>query len=454
MRKVERGFALLTLFGFALVCGCSCSDEVQSQLESQLVSTGGLAFNHAPPNDPPMRLRDALPGLTVEGDDFGLRGALEAANVGSDGGVRITISRSGEQGEPTQVRAEIDATYAHLPEWTVVSGRVEGIVGTGSDGRGTPSADQLRTAVADAIVGALAEHRPGDAAPPTDPGPVRDVAVGNRRDCFLHEGGVVRCRFSHGTQEHTLPVPGMERAEAIEAGGSSVCALVSAGRAWCLGRGAHESVERFRATEVCDLVGARSLSVHEAHGCSIDEDGRVTCWGVPQDGECARRGPEPIVGPEGPISGATVITVGLSRACAATPDAVWCWKHGERPAAVPDTAGFEHVSTLFWMCGTTDGQTVRCIDLDGGREPFELELAAPLVAYAQMGHEWVVLLESGEVVSLNAGAAPLTLPAPEGLVTLDASLGKTCAVDGEGKAWCWTDHEHTPVAVDPLGTAQ
>lgn len=421
-----------------LIGGCNCGPtEVRSHLQSEVATASGLAFEHeADGAAPALGLSLATPGLEVEGDAIGLRDALASGGAGELGRTSVVVREA--NASTGAVDVQLTAFYPHLPALTRIDATVRGTVESDD-----LSAELLREALARHILDLLAERRPENAALPAEAGPIRDVAVGNARECFLHEGGEVRCRFGNVPSGVALPVPDMTGIVELAAGDSTVCGRRENGTVRCITQGANESVESYRAVEVCGLAGARTISVSNDYGCSKGDGGSLECWRVPgRDEECRPS----IEIPEGIDPPIEEVVVGYSRACARTSTGLFCWRPGQAASPIAGGTALRHLAAHLAICGVESERTVRCIHPNDGSTFEPAELPEPPVSLAFTA-DWILArLESGTVVRYAAGA-PEPIAGLTDVITLDASLTTACAVTRGGEAWCWSANSDTPVRV-------
>lgn len=139
--------------------------------------------------------------------------------------------------------------------------------------------------------------------PPAGNATVRQLALGDSHTCALLISGGVSCwglnafgELGDGTTtSHATPVPVVGLPESIAtlaAGGSTTCALSTAGAVFCWGSnffgtiGDGTTVHRSVPTPVSGLsAGVLSIAVGDAHACAVLADHHVRCWGSNLDGQ-------------------------------------------------------------------------------------------------------------------------------------------------------------------------
>jgi len=283
-------------------------------------------------------------------------------------------------------------------------------------------------------------HGLGPGAKPVAPGVTRVpglkhaslVAAGASHTCVLEDGGRVQC-WGYNAQGQTgpdglggyvhspRPVPGVERAIGLAAGGTHTCATLETGEVKCWGanwKGQLGAAEGAIAPDtqgiprtISGLDRVRSLAAGGVHSCAILEDGSVACWGDNASGQC---GSSPVPGVRmiedaedvvqisagrelcmrsesgeavclanggreprrlGELSGVADIAAGLRHGCAVdTTGAVWCWgahitdsKHGEQPFVYGDGKRPVKLAGIGPATSVTVGRSHSCALLEGGK---------------------------------------------------------------------------------------
>jgi alpha-tubulin suppressor-like RCC1 family protein len=195
-----------------------------------------------------------------------------------------------------------------------------------------------------------------------------------------------------------------------------------------------------------------AISSGAAHSCAVKSDGSVACWGSNSFGQVGDGGNGsnnerhaaaaiPGFGAGGPT--AVGVAAGDTHSCALVHDGrVFCWGEnavgqlgtgsyaasadpvqvngigGGSPAAISLTAGGTHTCAVL-----ADG-TVKCWGSNS-----QGQIGAP--AAGTLGCSFPV---SGAALSCNA---PVTVTGVAGVVSVTAGAEHTCALDTQGKVWCW-----------------
>ena len=188
---------------------------------------------------------------------------------------------------------------------------------------------------------------------PADPG-FGSIAAGAGFTCAVDDEGAPWCwgrgdrgQIGDGAGQDrlspTAAVTGDATFVIVTAGDDHVCALDTAGNAWCWGAGdrgqlgngqlsdatAPVAVHMPPATAFTDLVcGGRSC-------CGLDSSGRVFCWGANDAAQLGiGEGPDRSEPIQALLPGGTVVTalaVGGAHVCVQTlEETVWCWGAGDR----------------------------------------------------------------------------------------------------------------------------
>lgn len=236
------------------------------------------------------------------------------------------------------------------------------------------------------------------AGPTCEPAPLEvegvdaivDIAAGERHTCASDPEGEAWCwganatgQLGDGTTDpHTTPqaVTGLHGVVRLASALATVCAVLDDASLVCwgandkgqLGTGERDMSAHPEPARVPDLAGIVDVALAAAHGCAVDTDGRVWCWGASIGGvlgsaTAATQPPREVAG----VKHAVEVTVGLGHSCARNrAGEVWCWgsnaygQLGRAPAdaephpeparveGIPDpaialAAGDEHVCALL-----------------------------------------------------------------------------------------------------------
>jgi alpha-tubulin suppressor-like RCC1 family protein len=166
-----------------------------------------------------------------------------------------------------------------------------------------------------------------------------------------------------------------------------------------------------------------SLALGDRHGCALDRDGTVWCWGANDHGQVGdgtttdRDRPEPVLG----LRGVTSLTAGAEHTCALVGTRVWCWGRGG------------------------DGRLMRAGDADATR-PIDTGVDALSVA-AGSAHTCVrratgvACWGANDVGQLGADSAGTLVALPRPATGVYSGGAFACAVLDDGAAWCWGSNE-------------
>ena len=232
-------------------------------------------------------------------------------------------------------------------------------------------------------------------------GPFRDVGVGNTT-CTVGQNGVVECWGSNffgglgvgrrDTGDHLVPaaVPDLPTIRSIRIRKYQVSALDIAGRLWDWGENWRGDThvgnvvlegDAFLAPREHEgLPAVERFDIGEGHGCAIDGDSAVVCWGSARYGAVGVAPDASEVFPFVRVPGmqpASAIAAGDYHTCAVVSGRAYCW-------------------------GSNDS--------------------------GQLGIG---------VVDEEVHWTPTLVPGLSGIVSLSAGNDHSCALDGDGAAWCW-----------------
>lgn len=225
---------------------------------------------------------------------------------------------------------------------------------------------------------------------------------------------------------------------AVSAGRGTTCSVSTAGAVRCWGLNTSGQVgdgtrrQRTRPVPVDTLAsGVKGISVGHAHVCAVTASGAVRCWGNGSSGQLGdgrmtiRNRPVQVVGLD---SGVTAVSAGTKHTCAVTDaGAVLCW--GENGSGQLGD-------------GTTE---------DRSRPVPVKRLRSGVVAVTAGGHHTCALTEAGGVLCWgdskhgqlgNGQRADSRTPTEVSklgsrVVAVSAGTSHSCAVDADGRVWCW-----------------
>lgn len=281
--------------------------------------------------------------------------------------------------------------------------------------------------------------------------PVDVWEAGLYHSCLIDAEGETRCsgtgadgqlgdgRRASGSRPVT--VAGAHAFRQISGGRTTTCAVHADGSAWCWGGGALGS--GVPASDVPVRVAGgeawTQVSVSRAsgsHACGVTTEGRVRCWGengFGQLGDSSRVDrAEPV---DVRVQGRFVQVVSGNRStCALREDGqAFCWGYNQY-GAVGDGTTLHRTTPAPVAGGLTFTQLsmrdrhVCALDTDGGAWCWGKgdlgELGTGAVAHSSVpapvagGRSFVQLATGGGEISANA-------------------RGHTCALDPEGRVWCW-----------------
>ena len=254
---------------------------------------------------------------------------------------------------------------------------------------------------------------------------VTAISTGLNHTCALRDDGQVFCWGSDlacqlGLGEFTgdptpgaqlrlvpTPVPGLDDAVSIAAGGDHTCAALADGSARCWGRnymgqvGDATTEDRCVATPVADLTGVVEIRAGHSISCALAADHSVWCWGANDVGQLGigiHSGPETINGyaySDRPVRVTVLgrgegLALGTAHAC-----------------AINSVDRAEHAVAQAWCWGAAGAGQLG----DGA------------------SHE-----DCGEEA---CSATPVLAQLPWQATRVETGARHTCAMGYDGKAWCW-----------------
>ena len=319
-------------------------------------------------------------------------------------------------------------------------------------------------------------HPDAAAPPPARQGKrVLQAAVGDNHFCALTEDGVVSC-FGQNDEAQTgqvggaplqpkpVPVPRIQDAVELAAGGRHNCVRTRAGAVWCwganffgqLGAGPEGEHGPVRVPGLGSIV---QLGLGADQSCALRKEGQVLCWGntasahgVDKDPIEQQRSvrPEPIVG----LPPAVEVCGGAAFSCARLgAGGIRCWGswYGAAPVAIE---GAETATTLSChsasahVCYVTDGHEARCVTRARSTRDMPAVPGAAAIADG-FDHACVLLLDgtvqcwgSGEFGQLGDGltvarTSPLPVPALRAVKALGVGHQRSAAILADDGLVTW-----------------
>jgi len=253
----------------------------------------------------------------------------------------------------------------------------------------------------------------------------------------------------------------------ISAGENHVCALDSAGAAYCWGSNAYGQLGNNStasrssapvAVTTSGVLSGKTLSQISAGGgtsCALDSTGAAYCWGRGGSGQLGNnatgssRVPVVVTTSGTPMAGVTLsqISVGYTHACAqgGAAGTVYCWGHGSQGDLGNGASANSSVPVAVTTSGVLSGKTLTQITA-GYESTCTLDSTGLAYCwgynfYGQLGNNTTTTSNvpvavtasgvlSGKTLSqISAGGNPLAASSGNG--------GFTCALDSAGAAYCW-----------------
>lgn len=300
--------------------------------------------------------------------------------------------------------------------------------------------------------------------------------------------GVSRVFIRAGDLADTITVVvGGVRADRIETGGGSTCALTEGGVVFCWGNNWFGQGGSGRPEQILtrpfpvELQGSiQQLTVGGTHACALTLAGSVLCWGRGDYGQLGdgKQGEHRVSTPVHLKSSVRfkLIDAGTRATCGlALDDTLYCWgsnrggvagqslgtRRVPEPRRVTSPVGFVAVSVGGSACGLTPAGKVYCwgpneLGQIGVQEPpvsevpLEVPLPATVQAVAVGDMHACALSTSGQaycwgrnlegqlgVADITVTHVPQRVPLDVKLASIHAGGTHTCAVSEGGEAYCW-----------------
>ena len=243
----------------------------------------------------------------------------------------------------------------------------------------------------------------------------------------------------------------------IVAGTSSTCALDSTGAAYCWGLGTSgqlgnnstaQSLVPVAVTTSGVLAGKTltQLAAGTAHVCALDSAGAAYCWGSNGDGQLGinstTKSLVPVtVATAGVLSGVTLtqITAGFGHACAvSSAGAAYCWGANGNGQLGNSITTQSLVPVAVSTSGVLSGLSLTQISADQNGQ-YTCALASTGAAYCWGAGSFGQLGNGGVSSTPGVPVAVVTSGALSGvtLTQIATGSGTTCALSSGGVGYCW-----------------
>lgn len=271
------------------------------------------------------------------------------------------------------------------------------------------------------------------------PAPPVELAVGDRRACARDAAGGVACWVAGPPTPVDLPGPARLLADPSH---DLHCAWLDAG------------LHCFDGGDVAALPGptsARAIATGDGHGCLLDDDGALWCWGVGaygQLGDGFRASPQPEPAQVASLADVAVagLMVGGATSCAwDAAGGVWCWGKNDRGQAgrpAPHSVGaptpIRSAFVAGLRAGVHSGDHACVVDRDGVAHCFGAATHGATGPEPDWrAHRATVVPGLGDVTAIAVGA------------------GFSCAASADGLARCWGDNRFGQLgAADPMSSPE
>ena len=299
--------------------------------------------------------------------------------------------------------------------------------------------------------------------------PAREtISAAGKTTCVVRDGRVLcfgdevaASPYAHNPSATAAPraIEGIADAVAISVGPTTACALHGSGRVSCFGvvddgtrgeegmRGGYVPHVVREPVEIENLEDERAVAAGEGFACVLRGNGTVACFGMNDNGELglAKIGGRLYPVDVGGVAHAQQIAAGSAYACARLRDrTVMCW--GNHAAAYPMEIS-DAVSIAMHrsvVCATLGSGDVTCLAL-GARSTRAMKLGA--IDAAQGEGFTCGLAKDGTVAcdgDLEAGAKAI-----RGATAIVAGDDHACALVTSGEVRCWGNNDAGQAGEEP-----
>lgn len=238
---------------------------------------------------------------------------------------------------------------------------------------------------------------------------------------------------------HVVPV----RFVSLAAGFGRTCGVSRGGALYCWGGTSPFEADHLSAdvpARMFDTFAFDSVSVALDHACGLTRRGAAYCWGSADDGELGSgefiSQPEPV-----PVQGGLVfaqISAGMNFTCGRTREgAAYCWGRDEN-----GQLGTDRPAEHSWCRGL--GNPVACATL-----PVRVDVPPLIAISAGAGRACGVTTTGAALCWPVSDTATRHVPGVPGgasdtlrFTQISTSGTHTCALTGDGRAYCWGNNEY------------
>lgn len=308
-------------------------------------------------------------------------------------------------------------------------------------------------------------------------------------------------KLGNGTDEGARQAPGpvlsTNRFIEVDSAPWHTCGVAVNGTVWCwgadtngkLGNGGGVTADQETPYQVPGLTNMVKVTAGKEHTCALRNDGALFCWGLNADGELgdgttiSRDAPVPVAS----LANVVDISAGTSRTCAVVSGGgAWCWGLGTSgelgngltasssvPVRVANINDFTQISVGSTtvddpICGVTRTGKAYCWGADTnqqlGNGPGSTAQITPgevtnmnrnflkisvnnntVCAIVANRNNSVVCWGAGSQGEMGNGALPASTNLPtsvlniSGIVDIAVHFSSVCALEKNGKVWCWGD---------------
>lgn len=290
----------------------------------------------------------------------------------------------------------------------------------------------------------------------------RAVSAGTTHSCALTRDGAAYCwgggydsgrgMLGNGKlSQSATPLAIAEdlRFKSISAGGRITCAISTDDQGYCWGLGGFtgdgRATDALTPSRVAGEHRFKALQAGVLHACGITTDGAAYCWGSNQNGELGNgsigdRDLGSLAKESSPVPVRSdrrfqSITTGGNHSCGITLDGeAFCWGQNHVGQLGTGAASFPHTSPQL----VTGGNLFKAVAA-GTVHTCALQRDGTARCW---GGNWFGGIGDGTSSAANTGKErPLATPVSGTRTFVQVAPGgsHTCALDGDGRVWCWGD---------------
>lgn len=342
VRRARTALTVVVVAALFAACSGDDSDDGESADETVAPSTTEAASEDEPTTTTEVDEVEGFEASTV------VAGDQHACALDRDGMAWCWgYNRFGQLGNGDTTESPEPVEVESAPELVSLAAGRYFTCGVDADGAAWCWGDNSSGQIGVGVTGAGSEDQNRtEATPVLGEVSLTEIAAGQNHVCGVDAEGALWCwgaypsgQLGVGLTDDALePIRGADGivVDQVAAAGANTCVLDADGAAWCFGNNSFgqlgNGVTDNRAQPVPVAVGGGhtfvDIAVGDRHGCGLDAEGVVWCWGANDSGQLGDGSGEPRLVPTAVDADVVFASVaaGNAHTCALDADgAAWCW---------------------------------------------------------------------------------------------------------------------------------